>query len=96
MQIRRKTPERWKLKDISGLHYSCLALIKTGLLTERDLYRFISTYRGIPLRQIFPGDESFWSGLKSRAENLHDDEQRKSLRGSPATAKTMSTARAQH
>lgn len=96
MQIRRKTPKRWKLKDISGLHYSCLALIATGVLTKRDLYRFISTYRGIPLRQIFPGDESFWSGVKSRAENLRDDEKRKNLRGSPATAKTLSTARTHH
>ena len=53
MQIRRETPERWKLKDISGLRFSCLALIDAGVLTQRDLYRFMSTYQGAPLRETW-------------------------------------------
>ncbi|MGE4657455.1 MAG: lipopolysaccharide core heptose(I) kinase RfaP, partial [Gammaproteobacteria bacterium] len=96
MQIRREIPERWKLKDISGLRYSCLALIEAGLLTQRDLYRFISTYQGAPLREALSGDQSFWSGVVSKAENLRAAEQRKNQANSLETAETVTTARAQH
>ena len=96
MQIRRETPERWKLKDISGLRFSCLALIDAGVLTQRDLYRFMSTYLGAPLRDAWSGYRSLWGEVVSKANNLRAAEQRKSLEGLPATAKTVPAARAQH
>jgi len=96
MQIRRETPERWKLKDISGLRYSCLTLIKAGLLTQRDLYRFVSTYQGVPLCETLSGDRPFWSGVVSKADNLLEAEQRKSQKGSLTTTKMVPAARSQH
>jgi len=96
MQIRRETPKRWKLKDISGLRYSCLALIEAGLLTQRDLYRFISTYQGAPLREALSGNQAFWNDVISKAKNLHAAEQRKNQTSSPETTKTVPTAHAQH
>ena len=96
MQIRRETPERWKLKDISGLRFSCLALIDSGVLTQRDLYRFMSTYLGAPLRDAWSGYRSFWGEVISKANNLRAAEQRKSLEGLPATAKTVPATRTQH
>ena len=96
MQIRRETPKRWKLKDISGLRYSCLALIEAGLLTQRDLYRFISTYQGAPLREALSGNQAFWHEVVLKAKNLHAAEQRKNQTSSPETTKTVPTAHAQH
>jgi UDP-glucose:(heptosyl)LPS alpha-1,3-glucosyltransferase len=96
MQIRRKTPERWKLKDISGLRFSCLALIDAGLLTQRDLYRFMSTYQGAPLRETWSGYRSFWRGVVSKANNLRSAEQRKSQKGSLEATKTVTATRVQH
>ncbi len=55
--------------------------------------RYVINGGGLTGVQIFPDDESFWSRVKSRAENLLVDEERKSLRGSPAKTKTLSTAR---
>jgi UDP-glucose:(heptosyl)LPS alpha-1,3-glucosyltransferase len=93
MQIRRETPERWKLKDISGLRYSCLSLIAAGVLTRRDLYRFISTYQSASLRNR---NTSFWSGVVSKAESLRASEHRKSSQGSLEPEKLVRTTRAQH
>jgi UDP-glucose:(heptosyl)LPS alpha-1,3-glucosyltransferase len=92
MQIRRRTPVRWKIKDISGLHYSSLGLISAGILTQRDLYRFISTYRLSSLRGALKNDQSFWSRVTSRAKNLLLDEQRRNLHDSPTATKTLPTA----
>ena len=96
MQIRRETPERWKLKDISGLRFSCLDLIDAGVLTQRDLYRFMSTYLGAPLRDARSDYRSFWGEVISKADNLRAAEQRKSKKDSLATAKTVPAARTQH
>ena len=93
MQIRRETPERWKLKDISGLRFSCLALIDAGVITQRDLYRFMSTYLGAPLRDTWSDYQPFWGEVVSKANNLRAAEQRKSLEGLPTTPKTVPAAR---
>ena len=61
LQIRRKTPERWAVKDISGLYYSS----KDIGLTKRDLLRFIKLYRGKPLREILANESKFWQKVKS-------------------------------
>ena len=90
MQIRRETPERWKLKDISGLRYSCLSLIASGILTKNDLCRFISTYQNISLRD---SDKSFWKEVVSKAESLHAAEQRKSSEALSTASRTAHTAR---
>ena len=96
MQIRRRTPMRWKVKDISGLYYSSLGLISAGTLTQRDLYRFISTYRRSTLRHTLEDDQVFWTRVASRANNLLLAEQRRNLHGLSASAKTLPNARIQY
>ncbi len=73
IQMRRKTPERWAVKDIAGLYYSS----KEIGLTQRDLYRFMKLYRGKPLREIMRTEMSFWRKVVSRGNKLYESEKRK-------------------
>ena len=73
IQMRRKTPERWAVKDISGLYYSS----KDIGLTQRDLLRFMKLYRGKPLREILQTERRFWNKVKSKGDRLYASEQRK-------------------
>lgn len=75
IQMRRKTPERWAVKDIAGLYYSS----KDIGLTKRDLLRFMRLYRGKPLREILENERSFWRKVESRGNKLYDSERRKAL-----------------
>jgi len=73
IQMRRKTPERWAVKDIAGLYYSS----KDIGLNKRDLLRFIKLYRGKPLREILRTEMSFWRKVESRGNKLYESEKRK-------------------
>lgn len=73
LQIRRKTPVRWAVKDIAGLYYSS----KDIGLTQRDLLRFMRLYRGKPLREILKTDHAFWNKVVKRGNKLYDSEKRK-------------------
>jgi len=73
IQMRRKTPERWAVKDIAGLYYSS----KDIGLTKRDLLRFMKLYRGKPLREILRTEMSFWRKVESRGNKLYESEKRK-------------------
>jgi len=73
LQMRRKTPERWAVKDIAGLYYSS----KDIGLSRHDLLRFMKLYRGKPLREIFATERSFWKKVVSRGNRLYESEQRK-------------------
>ena len=75
IQMRRKTPERWAVKDIAGLYYSS----KDIGLTKRDLLRFMRLYRGKPLREIFATEMGFWRKVVSRGNKLYESEKRKAL-----------------
>ena len=46
VQLRQRTPQRWRLKDIAGLYFSAL----DAGLTRHDCYRFMRLYGGTPLR----------------------------------------------
>jgi heptose I phosphotransferase len=81
-QIRRRTPRRWAVKDVSGLYFSSLDI---GL-TRRDLFRFMKIYRGRPLREILQNEKTFWHDVSRRAIKLY----RKTfdrMPGYPATEK---------
>lgn len=73
LQMRRKTPERWAVKDIAGLYYSS----KEIGLTKRDLLRFMRLYSGKSLREILAEDMSFWAKVESRGNRLYESEKRK-------------------
>jgi UDP-glucose:(heptosyl)LPS alpha-1,3-glucosyltransferase len=79
MQIRRRTPTRWAVKDISGLRYSSMDL---GL-SKKDIFRFMRIYRSKPLRQILGKENFFWRRVESRAQNLYKAENRRAMLGAP-------------
>lgn len=66
-QIRRKTPERWIVKDIAGIYFSSMDL---GL-TCRDRLRFMRIYKDKPLRYILTEEGRFWSRVRTKADKLY-------------------------
>ena len=76
-QIRRKTPLRWVLKDISGLWFSAMDI---GL-TQTDILRFIKVYRNRSLRDILGSEQSFWKAVHRRACRLYRKETGKTYVG---------------
>ncbi len=67
VQIRKKTPVRWKIKDVAALYFSSLDI---GL-TQRDLIRFVKYYRGRPYRTILIEEARFWVRVRKRALALY-------------------------
>lgn len=66
-QLRAKAPRRWVVKDLGGLYFSSLDI---GL-SRRDLYRFMSAYRGRPLREVVRREARFWQQVETRAMRLY-------------------------
>jgi heptose I phosphotransferase len=67
MQIRKRTPRRWKHKDLSALYYSA---VNSGF-NQRDAFCFMREYKRGFLKQILNDDPSFWESVKLEAKNLH-------------------------
>ncbi len=67
VQIRKKTPLRWIVKDLAGLYFSAMDI---GL-THHDIYYFLTQYYQQPLRYVFKKKRlvCFWVYL--RAKMLH-------------------------
>lgn len=65
--IKADLGERWKVKDIGGLYFSAMDI---GL-TQRDIYRFVRAYSGLPLREALSTRMSFWQQVNSRALKLY-------------------------
>ena len=65
-QLRRKTPTRWIVKDLAGLYYSAM----DTSITRNDIFRFIKTYCGLPLRAALNGPVN-WDRVQWRAFVLH-------------------------
>ena len=89
------TPSRWKMRDVSGLHYSSMDL---GL-TKRDLIRFIATYEDISNRQALEalqGNNSFWRDVESRAHNLNRSEERRKRKTGDVAKAPLTPASTQH
>ncbi|MGA8259400.1 MAG: lipopolysaccharide core heptose(I) kinase RfaP, partial [Arenicellales bacterium] len=75
-QIRRRTPRRWRVKDIGGLYYSALS----AALTRHERLRFVKAYGGGDSLRAALADGAFWSRVDRRARALKRAEDR---RGSP-------------
>jgi UDP-glucose:(heptosyl)LPS alpha-1,3-glucosyltransferase len=74
MQLRRRTPTRWAVKDVAGLYFSSMDV---GL-TSRDCYRFMKAYSGgQPLREVLKGELLFWHRVRVRAERMYRQGQNK-------------------
>lgn len=65
-QVRRRTPRRWRDKDLAALHFSALDI---GL-TRRDRLRFLRVYFGRPLREILGAEAALLARLESEAARL--------------------------
>ncbi len=86
MQLRRRTPPRWKIKDVAGLHYSSMDL---GL-TRRDKLRFIKLYRPEQsLRETLASDARFWHRVDRRAQRLYQAERRRAPNTDIAVARAL-------
>jgi heptose I phosphotransferase len=72
-QIREKTPDRWRLKDLSGLYFSAM---DCGL-TQRDIFRFIKAYSNLPLRDALQKYHTLLSRIESKAVKLYKRMERK-------------------
>ena len=66
-QIREKTPQRWRDKDLAALYFSALDI---GL-TRRDVFRFLIYYFDRPLRGILQDEQALFTRLAGEAERLH-------------------------
>lgn len=66
-QLRRRTPERWRVKDLGALYFSAMDI---GL-TRRDRLRFLKIYRARPLRDILAREAGFWEKVAGRARSLY-------------------------
>lgn len=68
-QIRKRTPDRWRAKDLGGLLFSAF---DSGL-SKRDLLRFIKIYNGegSSLRQALATQQGFWKEVRDRAVRLY-------------------------
>ena len=65
VQLRGRTPRRWRLKDIAGLYFSAL----DAGLTRHDCYRFMRLYGGTALRAQL--DQGFWRQVSRQAVFLY-------------------------
>ncbi|MEM7194888.1 MAG: lipopolysaccharide core heptose(I) kinase RfaP [Pseudomonadota bacterium] len=88
MQLRKRTPSRWAVKDIAGLYFSS----KDIGLNKRDLFRFMRIYRSVSLRETITQDRLFWKRVRYRGENLYEAEKRRALRGAQAPATSIQRA----
>ncbi len=66
-EIRKKTPERWLIKDLGSLYFSAMEIP----LTKRDLFRFMRTYTDVNLRTLLSDQKDLWLKVQQRAEKLH-------------------------
>ena len=67
VQMRACVPERWLVKDLSGLLFSAL----DAGLTRRDLLRFIAAYRQRPWREVLASEGPFWRSVWRNAVRLY-------------------------
>jgi heptose I phosphotransferase len=63
MQYHNRLPYRARCKDIGGLYFSAMDI---GL-TSKDIFRFLQTYTGLPLRRILQEDMKFLQQVHRRA-----------------------------
>lgn len=66
-QLRKRTPRRWRIKDLAGLYFSAM---DCGL-TRRDLLRFMHHYSDGGLSAALGPDASLWRQVARKADALY-------------------------
>ncbi|MBN6239828.1 lipopolysaccharide core heptose(I) kinase RfaP, partial [Escherichia coli] len=74
-QLRTRVPRRWRDKDLIGLYFSSMNI---GL-TQRDIWRFMKVYFGMPLRDIFKLETDLLKKAKIKAKKIEERTIRKNL-----------------
>ncbi|MDP0589577.1 MAG: lipopolysaccharide core heptose(I) kinase RfaP [Candidatus Endonucleobacter bathymodioli] len=72
-QIHITLPNRWRLKDLSGLYYSAMDY---GF-TRNDLFRFIRYYTDLPLKDGLTQHWALWKKINQKAKKLYERMKRK-------------------
>lgn len=72
-QIRSQLPDRWRLKDLSGLYFSAM----DHGITQRDIYRFLKAYTGLPLREALQVHTGILKKIEKKANALYKRMERK-------------------
>lgn len=67
MQIRKKVPRRWLIKDLAGLYFSAMDI---GL-SQKDLWYFLHCYYQKPLAIIFNKEAKVLKKIICRAKKLY-------------------------
>ena len=67
MQVRARTPDSARMKDMAALYFSALDI---GL-SQRDCLRFVRRYFAAPLQQSLRGRQAFWGRVDQRARKLY-------------------------
>ena len=73
MQIRHRTPRRWRHKDLAALYYSA----KRVGFDLRDVLCFIREYKCQSLHESFGKEKGHWLSVAHEAKKLHDKGVRK-------------------
>lgn len=66
-RVKKPFPEKWRSKDIGALYYSAIDC----LLSKRQLWLFIKTYRNYKGRKNFDGEKEFWLSVVERASAIY-------------------------
>jgi hypothetical protein len=86
-----ETPSRWKMRDVSGLHYSSMGL---GL-TQRDRLRFMKIYTQHSVRHILTHEARFWRRVDRRAQRLYRAERLRQPMANAPVAQSLRSANTQ-
>jgi heptose I phosphotransferase len=66
-RIHRVLPERWRLKDLAGLHFSSM----DAGLTQRDRLRFLCRYECAGIREVVQSLPGLWVKVDKKATRLY-------------------------
>ncbi|MDB2384498.1 lipopolysaccharide core heptose(I) kinase RfaP [Endozoicomonas sp.] len=72
-QVRETLPDRWRLKDLSGLFFSSMDY---GF-SQRDIFRFIRRYTGLPLKEAITKYQAMWHKIDKKSQKLYQRMERK-------------------
>lgn len=73
VQVRHRTPRRWRIKDIAGLYYSAF----DAGLTRHERLQFIKAYSGTTALRGALADRRFWLRVARRARAQQRAEQKR-------------------
>ena len=68
MQVRKRLPMRWRIKDLAALYFS----VQNVNLTKRDILRFLSSYFASSWQEVISKHAKFLYKVERRASKLYN------------------------